>query len=458
MNTLLVDITRSFAGKEETLVSAALAKHGQGDHRPIVIGLDAQRSALEISIELVEFRVAPGAYEPEVLGFVAEVVHEHLNRDASMRFTIYSYHPMIFTKQGELAGIAEALNINSPLELLRENNIGECDRWPAQLMPLEEALHLLRIGLRQAGASTNPVSKTNVRNILQTHDQRFDKRVNPAARTLNLITMLLEAAQRQGWVQLRGKHPKVDVWLVETSASNEVSWIDRPNTSADIELKSNEAAREPLSTRMDGAGHDPRAPKKQPFVPETRSQVFQAALWAGIGLHADVRELLWDSLEELLKEDPDVRSVGHTIGRAVAIARDRAPTTFPRPKEDFPKEAYPWRKLEGFAVTVCVRAGLIENGDGTIMSPGPFWEVRRGRFTSSPSDWRMRIDAELLLEIIRRCKNVTWDDGPDLAGALFLDRDEQHEHRINHAFEILGARGAIDLDLETGFLSETRRA
>lgn len=451
----LIDIVRAFAGTEENVVSAVLAKHGLVDGRPIVVGLEAQRDALGASLESVDFHVAPEGYEPEVLRFVADVVREHLNReDFGAGFVIYSFHPMIFNRQGELAPLAWALDVSSPRDLLRQSSTFKGDAWPVQLMPLEEALQVLREALQREGAAVNPVSKTNIRDLLKRRDSRFDGRVNPAARTDHLISTLLTGAERQGWVRLLGQPPRVYVQLIDGFEHGELSTVQYSDATNQIESTGSDAMHRAPRSGIIGTAGDPSGAQVE-FVPITKSQVFQDVLRKGrLGPHADVRELLWDSLEESLKDEPVVRSVSYAMRRAIDLTRDRSPDSFSRSKEDLPKDSYPWRNLEGFAVSVCARAGLIEDGDGQIISSGSPWKFRQGCFIALPDDWRERVDAELVLEIIRRCNDVGWDDRPNLAGALYLDRGDEFVNRVDRSIEILFARGAIDQDAETGFLVE----
>src|SRR4051812_15115873 len=105
----LVDLVRAFAGSEVNIISAVIDRHGKAHGRPIVVGLEAQRGELGGFVEAVDFRIVPGAYEPQVLSFIADMVRDHLEKDPDAGFVIYSFHPMVFNLQNELTSLAWAI-------------------------------------------------------------------------------------------------------------------------------------------------------------------------------------------------------------------------------------------------------------------------------------------------------------------------------------------------------------
>ncbi|GAB3995870.1 hypothetical protein GCM10029992_14270 [Glycomyces albus] len=185
--------------------------------------------------------------------------------------------------------------------------------------------------------------------------------------------------------------------------------------------------------------------------PETRSSRYQRVARESLGLHADVRELFFMKLDPLLKEQGEALRVQDVLDQAITHTKEDGPEAFPRTGEHkLPRSQYPWRKLEGFALRALALAGLIEVDGEAMRDTGDPWTLRAGRFSEYDSDWITLVESQIVLAIIRGCDDVDWDSCVDLAGAMYLKRDDEYVRRVDAALESLRKRDLIELDGGTG--------
>ncbi|MFI0260338.1 hypothetical protein ACH4OW_15055 [Streptomyces sp. NPDC017056] len=434
MAVLVIDVTRSFAGNEERFVSALLELYAPLEPEVVVIGLEPQRFVLDALNKNVDFRVTSTGYEPQVRLEIAALVRERAARDPGERFLVSSHHRSVQAKEGELAPLASVFETVHPRDVLRRPPRA-AEELIAELMPVREALEVLRTVLRQVDASNRPVMKTDIRSLLTRFDERFSRQRYPAARAPQLITHLLDAAVAEGVVRLIGNDPLVYVQLAEESrqgSNNHPAGTSETHSLVQCTVES----------------------KRSDFRPETRSQELQYALRVqDFGPHAEVREALYEAISRVTANSVEDASIKELVHAAVRVARDESPSHFPRKMgENLAKEKYPWRNLEGFIVRLLVRGGMIVDSDGKEMPEGPIWALRQGHLAPLPSDWPIRLDAELVLAIVRSRSDVSWQDGVDLAGALYLNRTEQYVERIDRIVELLFTRQQIDVAADMGYL------
>lgn len=404
-NLVLVDLTRAYAGTEEDLAQRAV--QATVDPKLVVVGLEVQQSALA---GMDSTFVITDGYDANVQQAVADALANH-GRDADS-ITVYSFNPAIYSgRSPAMQGLEPAPKFLPGNRLVAPGRGDETngkkgeDRfaWPDQLLPLPDALDLLQEVLQERGAATKPVLKTDIRPRLKDKSQAFDSESGlPGARTPTLMSRLLHHAEQAGIVEQHGVDPAVSVRLLR---------------------EKRESA--PKSGRAVGTD-------------ETRSEQFQTILLNGIGLFPDVRERLLDNIDQLHAAQAARVTAGQVIKQAVKKTKDESPDVFPRKnKDDLPKEKFPWRKVEGFALLILSRAGLIVDAEGNRSDSRSPWGIRSGFLATFPSEWKTLIDAELILELVVARAGVSWNDGVDLAGALWCNRDEEYVQRVDLAIEQL---------------------
>ncbi|KRE27931.1 hypothetical protein ASG82_16455 [Mycobacterium sp. Soil538] len=285
---------------------------------------------------------------------------------------------------------------------------------------MPEALEILRDVLEEHGAATAPVLKTSIRPWLQVKSRAFDADSGlPGARTPTLMGRLLHHAEQAGIVRQSGSEPTISVALLQPRGGG--------------------------SSVVTGAKSDRNAKPD-----ETRSEQFQTILLNGIGLFPDVRESLLDNIDDIRKVQAGKVTAGQVIKQAVKTTKDNAPDVFPRKnKDDLPKDKFPWRKVEGFALLILSRAGLVTDADGHRTDSQSPWSIRNGYLTTFPPEWKTLVDAELILELVVARAGVSWNDGVDLAGALWCDRDEMYVQRVDLAIEQLFESKRVTMSANT---------
>lgn len=437
MGVLIIDITRVTAGNEANFVTGLWERYVSLEPDVIVVGLEAQRPIAEGLGLQVTFRATPTGYEPQVRADIAAVLREILNQDLAAHPLVCSYHLSIQRKEDDLAALAHAFEAVSPKGVLKRQPATSAEAWPTELIPLGQALDVLRTALRDVAGHT--VWKTDVRHHLARVDKRFLKNHDPAARSSHLITRLLDAAVSEGIVRITGNEPRVRVHLVEEGPGGE---------------RAGHLARTSALVQRTAAAGRPE------FQPETRSQELQHALRRHqFGPHVEVREILYGAIEKTVADSAGEEVlVGDLVHAAVKLTRDEAPSSFPRRRgDDLLKEQYPWRDVEGFAVRLLGRGGMITDGDGRQLREGPVWTLRKGRLAALAAQWQLRLDAELVLEIVRHRTDVSWQDGVDLAGALYLKRTDEYVDRIDRIVEMLLEERLVDVMADTECLRAVGR-
>ncbi|MGW6138932.1 hypothetical protein [Streptomyces sp. NPDC055140] len=166
-----------------------------------------------------------------------------------------------------------------------------------------------------------------------------------------------------------------------------------------------------------------------------------------LGPYPEVRHLLYAEIARVLEGEQEVPSIRDLARRAIRATREEAPTEFPRPRREtgLAKEKYDWRGLEKFAIRIMVRGGLALGPDGTPLAvTTSVWEARRVPVLRElPQDLSVRLDAEIIMEIVEHFRDVTPEDIDHLAGALLANRDESSRDHIDEAIFYLQDTGRV---------------
>jgi hypothetical protein len=411
------------------------------DHRPIVVGFDGQLATLGGIVGMVDFRSAGAwAAEADIARLLAGLAR---SVPPFTRCKIYSFHPTVLTRQGDLALLDGRTDVLPLRNYIRSPAASQgATAWPDALMPLDEALRLLVQALQESNATADhPVPKTDIRQLLSRKDHRLLKTSSPMAAQPGLITVLLNKAVESGLVQLSGIDPRVQV-----SLSSE-------GTVAPT------AAQAPHETTFTAAQVGTVSGQVTTMIPTTeeegRSKLFQTILRkSDFGIFPEVRSQFYAHILEIARDREGLPITAREITReAAALCRTDAPAVFEgRKKGDLSKEKYPWRKLEEFGMRAMARAGMLQGKDGGTAPDNP-WVLPTSVITTPlPEDLGIRLDAEMVLEIIRHCSSIGWSDRVELAGAILNGRSEALTDQVEEIIQYLLATGRVEWDQEAEVL------
>lgn len=439
MTQAIIDITRAYSGSERKIVEAILEQDGSGfDTKPIVMGFDAQKSTLVgLAGGLVEWRSA-GQWAGELA--VNRQIAELAKSNPHVPFKVYSFHPTIVSRLGDLAvldGRVDTVSLRAYGNTKNASAGGT--EWPQALMPIDGALRILVEALEEANATPdNPVAKTDIRPLLVRRDPRLAKTSSPLAAMPGLITILLDKAVAAGLVYLTGIDPRVRVHLAPKSAEQPgatsalgEAMLTAPSDSSDVRPA---VAAVPSTTQEEG-----------------RSKIFQTILrQSDFGIFPEVRSEFYEQIQRIANENAGTPITARDLTRqAAAEVRTKAPAVFEgRKRGDLSREKYPWRKLEEFGMRAMARAGLLQGQDGKIASDVPPLLPKCVIVGPLPTDLSVRLDAELILEIFRKCPDVGWNDRVELAGAIMNGRSEALIDQVEEIIEFLLEAGKAEWDQE----------
>lgn len=443
MTKAIIDITRAYSGTERKLVAGVLEQDSAlFTRRPTVVGFDGQKGALGGDSGMVEFHSAgPWLAEPGISRLIADLVKTSMASESQLRCRVYSFHSSILAKQGDLAQFDGRLDA-VPLRVYSNFMQNVMIEWPHELMPLDAALDVLVKALDSIGATAStPVRKTDIRQLLILRDRRFSKQEHPAAAQPGLITVLLGKAVEQGLIQTSGTEPRVQVFRTP-----------RANGAGELaDAQQIVSARAELVTSPDALNITANLETEG----EGRSKLFQTILRrTDFGIFPEVRKEFYSHMLKIAEESgPEPLTARELTRGAVARTREGAPAVFPgRKKGDLAKEKYAWKKLEEFGMRALARTGLLRGQDSEITPDVP-WLIPDSRVvTPLPENLALRLDAEMILEIIRNCQNVGWADRTDLAGAILNGRSEELTDRIEEMIRLLMAEQKVDWDEESAVL------
>ncbi|MFF2508901.1 hypothetical protein ACFVTY_36860 [Streptomyces sp. NPDC058067] len=446
------------------IVTEVARRHDAEKARFLIVGREDQRNSLGEKFPEARTIFLPG-YPSDVQ--VVDVISENVTQAAEgVDWTppnVLSFHRAVLVKSGTLGRISHLFNTRPLRDYLPEREAVHESGWPEQLMPLDAALAVLQEALSRAGA-TGPersLPKTDIRARLVRVDERFDKDTNYLARTPRLVSILLREARKRGMVRQYGTEPQVSVFLSASPATPSGGGAIRqvapdsvssgpvlaggvpPNSPSPSQVFARQRAVS-LSSQVTPSERSPIDGGE----PVSRSYSFVDMLRSKeLGPYPEVRHLLYAEIARVLESEQEVSSIRDLARRAIRATREGAPTEFPRPRKEtgLAKEKYDWRGLEKFAIRIMVRGGLALGPDGTPLAvTTSVWEARRApALRELPQDLSVRLDAEIIMEIVEHFRDVTPEDIDHLAGALLANRDEASRDHIDEAIFYLQDAGRV---------------
>lgn len=453
----VVDITRAYSGTEDKIVAEVLRRNASTQPECLILGREDQRDTIETSFPETHTHFFAGLPDDATVAErIAEEVRQQVNPAPQAPVVVFSFRPAVIQRLGSLTLVSQHIDTRPLRDYLPQDTAPHAEgrpagnRWPEQLMPLSEALEILKRVLSPPG---NPVPKTSLRHLLIREDARFDKDVHHLAATPRLISVLLREARSRNIVTLSGTEPQV---MVELTADTGDA-AGRPGTRST-------GAAPPAPPRPTSPVVPPRPATPAQVKPaeqassETAASTDRGRSWdfvnhlrtVELGPYPEVRHHLYEQIRRVLDGEPRAADIRQLARWAVKATRKEAPASFPRPNRDsgLPKERYDWRGLENFAIRILTRGGLAVGEDGTpLPAHTSVWQARRARVAAAaPENLAVRLDAELVLALLAHFRDVTLDDIDHLAGALLASRDESARDHIEATIDRLQDEGRVTAD------------
>jgi hypothetical protein len=158
-----------------------------------------------------------------------------------------------------------------------------------------------------------------------------------------------------------------------------------------------------------------------------------------LGPYSRIRRGLFDVLENVVK-DKAVAAKGFSSVLSTAI--DRAKEAMP----DGPAcKPIPWRGVKVFLRDMLLRRPVLVAADDVRIGSG--FGTLTIPVVGLVADWKLELDGELVIALVRSGVRLHLSDPPNIAGALFNDRSSEAEAMAGEV---------IDFLIETGRLQESK--
>jgi hypothetical protein len=260
-------------------------------------------------------------------------------------------------------------------------------------MSSTEAVEILVKALQSVGAGTEAtaVKKTDLRPILALVDPRFQKSTELGA-TPGLITMLTEFAVAEG---------RVAILRVPGDAVN-------PRFSYTASAKSHSPMVVPQR----------RVSRSQQFINALRDR--------GLGPFPIFRLRLYKALGQAIADAPAQMSLRAVLAKAINdVQHDQSRTT----------ASYDWKRVTDFLYRLLEREPVLSDEQNKAVAPS--LSTLNTRIARIDPDFETKLDAVLMLELVRQFDDITIHDVEALAGALYSDRNTESVERVLHLTEFL---------------------
>ena len=322
------------------------------------------------------------------------------------------------------------------------------------LMPESELLHAVERMLTQSKAldSDSAILMSDMRPLLEREDARF-KKTNPAAAVPGLIGGVIEFAQQRGLVVVDRSVNRFNspVWLtgkaqesVEPAAlrGGEVSEKVPAIPAAISEVIDRDAPSLP-NTFSGNAG---TKISQQEEKTQSRSDQFVASLRRqSLGPFSRVRRQVFDALDQSLKDSESNRTASSLVRDSIEVVHQQL-----KEKGEVNGE-FPWRRVREFFRELMTRRPVFLDVDSRPVAPS-FQSLSTVVVGLSPN-WRLELDGELIVALMRDGMKLHWNDLAFLAGALFNERTGDGERNVEATINHLIGTHRIAVDKE-GFLVE----
>jgi hypothetical protein len=283
--------------------------------------------------------------------------------------------------------------------------------WDSSYLPEDYVVDAVRTVLeRRAGGSIN---KTDLRQKLETLDERFGKDAGGYAALPGFISKVVGLARARGMITTEGEEPRIVVRLVGPA--------EVPPTAAQV------APSQPAHDALEIGAPDTRS-TSQRYLDSWRE--------AKLGSFPGIRTAVYMEMDRLLAEDGP-KPLKALVNEAVRAVR-RADSLRP--------EKFPWARVR-LALESLMRRRPVAISDG-----GPVaLSFKNGDvlIDAMEEDWQSKLDGELILHLIDEGFEITLYELDALTGALYATRDEDAMARTYDVVARL-AKDGLTIDGTTG--------
>jgi len=420
MSIALIDLTRAWPNTEQYVLSKVLEREPADASLEIVVTPE-QAAALDAVF------ASRQALIHEVLGSeldlarrITEIVTERLNTsDAVVR--VYTFWPavrgMALYQDSLHPGRVHymALAPYAPPNVVTKPNLV----WDNSLMTEGEAVQALVTVLSSAGASG--LAKTSVRPQLERLDARFAKRADSITSKNGFISLVVDMARRRGLVEEIGTEPALIVRLASAGGGSHPALAPAGPATAP-------SSAPPLAADAPTT----LAPSGRP-EPVTSSLLVDRLRAAQFGPFMDIRWTVYEEMDRLAAagNTPLWRFVKEAVGNVR------------RASEESNGKPMPWSRVVLFIEDLLTkRAVAIAGGEPQLLS----WTAGSLLVEGFINNWRLWLDAEIILFLIDADIDLTLHDCEHIAGTLYASRAPAAEQRV---FDIVGLlKGGGEIEYE----------
>ncbi|WP_405993162.1 hypothetical protein [Streptomyces sp. NBC_00986] len=396
----IADLTKCHPGTEGPVLEGLLqARPQQSDDTLEVLLLSSQEEPKAPGIDFTSLEAGGGSEDSQVSAHVLRAITEF--RQAETAVAVASFRPAVkkVAEAIEAAfGDVEYIYLNQFSPPSGNGSAVESYSWDDDFMPRDEAVDALVRALNRAKI---PVRMTQLRKSLQAHDARFQKAAGSFSSRPRFLSVLISLAEERGLV-----------------AHRESLLGDGNNF---IELTERGLAY--VAEKESGTSYAQSVPPSAAIAEgESRSDQFITTLRkASLGPFQEVRWAVYEEIDKLAQAGEC--SAAFLIRDAVSYVRDHKASELVKTNKPFP-----WARVRTFisnlasmAPVFISRGELVQNlllqGDRQVDELSP--------------KWKLVLDGELLCFLLAQGIEITTDDIPALAGALYNSRrDEAYDRTL----------------------------
>jgi hypothetical protein len=306
----------------------------------------------------------------------------------------------------------------------------------SNLMPEAEMLNALTQALRGANAvdATSAVKMTDIRVLLEREDARF-KKTSPGGRIPGLIGAIVDLAERKGIVMTNHAIEKKcrPTWLktptITLANGNEKTSQPKPHAE-------NVGAQEliqpaPIRFRPENVPlktDQPNASRSENRTPSRSDHFVNSLRRQGLGPFSSIRQALFDALGIVVTSQSD----GKTLIGVVNETIERTKVSVLAKSEG---QTIPWRKVKEFLREILTRKPILLASDGTVLCPS--LQSLSASVHGLANNWRLELEGELILALLRDKLDLRVADLSFLAGALFNERSDASEIKVADVIQFL---------------------
>lgn len=269
--------------------------------------------------------------------------------------------------------------------------------WPSSISEEHACKALIEV-LKDANAydKSTGIRQTALRPKLSAKDSRLSTEHTSSVR--NFISKLVRRAASRGLIQL------------DAPGTNPIIW-----TAADVSHSTEQLAS--VVSR------------------QQRGQLFIDTLKSGkMGPFPNFREKVFSAVEEMVvaNDKPLFRDL---LGAAVSNVRNNCNGSH---------NGFSWSSVKEFLIELFRLHPVAMDANSQALRPG--FSTWNTPIASMVDDWRLKLDGELVLYLLRKGCEINFYDIPELTGALYETREEVYQNRLYEVITLLKNSGKIEFD------------